>query len=67
MVRTSTPNQGTSNAAATDQRLETGRWGSVATTANLQHAATSLNLDGANYIDFRPDEFIDHGVWTSRR
>ncbi|MBT2550512.1 S9 family peptidase [Arthrobacter sp. ISL-65] len=49
---------------AMDQRLETGRWGSVATTANLQHAATSLKLDGANYVDFRPDEFINDRTWT---
>ncbi|MDQ1058758.1 pimeloyl-ACP methyl ester carboxylesterase [Arthrobacter globiformis] len=52
---------------AMDQRLQTGHWGSIATTANLQHAATSLDLDGANYVEFRPDEFINDRVWTPTR
>ncbi|MDQ0618857.1 alpha/beta hydrolase family protein [Arthrobacter globiformis] len=49
---------------AMDQRLQTGNWGSVATAANLQRAATSLKLDGANFVEFRPDEFINDRTWT---
>ena len=49
---------------AMDQRLGTGRWGSAATTSDLQHAAASLGLDGANFIEFRPDEFINDRDWT---
>lgn len=52
---------------AMDQRLQTGNWGSVATTANLQRAATSQDLDGANYVDFRPAEFINDRAWTPSR
>jgi pimeloyl-ACP methyl ester carboxylesterase len=52
---------------ALDRRLQTGHWGSAATTANLQDFATSLNLDGANYVDFRPDEFINDRAWTPTR
>ncbi|MBT2532934.1 alpha/beta hydrolase [Arthrobacter sp. ISL-48] len=49
---------------AMDQRLDTGNWGSVATTSNLQRTATSLGLDGANFVEFRPDEFINDRDWT---
>lgn len=49
---------------AVDQRLESGNWGSVATTATLQRSADSLGLDGAAFIDFRPDEFINDRDWT---
>ncbi|WP_461188484.1 alpha/beta hydrolase family protein [Arthrobacter sp. Z4-13] len=49
---------------AMDQRLETGHWGSVATTNNLQRAATGLGLDGANFVDFRPAEFVNDRDWT---
>jgi hypothetical protein len=55
------------NIAATEamnQRLETGNWGAVATTSNLQRTATSLGLDGANFVEFRPDEFINDRDWT---
>lgn len=50
---------------AMDQRLETGHWGSVATTANLQRAAESLELDGAAFVEYRPDEFINDREWDS--
>ncbi|MET4591861.1 pimeloyl-ACP methyl ester carboxylesterase [Arthrobacter sp. 754] len=50
---------------AMDQRLETGHWGSVATTANLQRAAESLELDGAAFVEYRPDEFINDREWES--
>jgi hypothetical protein len=36
----------------------------VATTAHLQATATSLKLDGANYVEFRPAEFINDRDWT---
>ncbi|WP_314193256.1 alpha/beta hydrolase [uncultured Arthrobacter sp.] len=49
---------------AMDQRLQTGHWDSVATTADLQATATSLKLDGANYVEFRPAEFINDRDWT---
>ena len=49
---------------AMDQRLQTGHWGSVATTADLQATATSLKLDGANYVEFRPAEFTNDRDWT---
>jgi hypothetical protein len=49
---------------AMNQRLETGKWGAVATTSNLQRTATSLGLDGANFAEFRPDEFINDRDWT---
>ncbi|MBT2596188.1 S9 family peptidase [Arthrobacter sp. ISL-72] len=49
---------------AMDQRLGTGHWGSVATTSDLQHTAASLGLDGANFVEFRPDEFINDRDWT---
>jgi pimeloyl-ACP methyl ester carboxylesterase len=49
---------------AMNQRLETGNWGAVATTSNLQRTATSLGLDGANFVEFRPNEFINDRDWT---
>jgi hypothetical protein len=47
-----------------DQRLETGSWGDVAKTSVLQHSAESLDLDGAAFVEFRPDEFINDRDWT---
>lgn len=49
---------------AMDQRLETGHWGSVATTSNLQRAAESLELDGGSFVEYRPDEFINDRDWA---
>jgi pimeloyl-ACP methyl ester carboxylesterase len=49
---------------AMDQRLETGHWGSVATTSNLQDSAVGLGRDGANFVEFRPDEFVNDREWT---
>ena len=49
---------------AMDQRIQTGHWDSVATTAHLQATARSLKLDGANYVEFRPAEFINDRDWT---
>ncbi|EMY34393.1 hypothetical protein D477_009850 [Arthrobacter crystallopoietes BAB-32] len=51
---------------AMDERLETGRWANVAKTSELQRKAASLNLDGAAFVDFRPDEFINDRDWTGR-
>ncbi|MHC6591270.1 alpha/beta hydrolase family protein [Arthrobacter sp. C152] len=48
---------------AMDQRLDTGNWGEVATTTNLQQSAESLGLDGARFIDFRPGEFVNDRDW----
>ena len=48
---------------AMDERLETGRWGSLARTASLQRSAESLDLDGAAFVDHRPDEFVGDRTW----
>ncbi|MFJ8489415.1 alpha/beta hydrolase [Streptomyces sp. NPDC094038] len=39
---------------AVEHRLDTGRWGDSATTAELQHSADELGLDGAAFTDYRP-------------
>ncbi|NKX49148.1 alpha/beta hydrolase, partial [Arthrobacter deserti] len=49
---------------AMDERLETGRWASVAKTSVLQRSAESLGLDGAGFVDSRPDEFVNDRGWT---
>ena len=49
---------------AMDQRLDTGRWADSAKTSVLQKSAESLGLDGAAFVDFRPDEFINDRVWN---
>ncbi|MDT0569012.1 alpha/beta hydrolase [Streptomyces sp. DSM 3412] len=41
---------------ALESRLDTGRWGTSATPAALQSAATALDLDGAAYVPYRPAE-----------
>lgn len=41
---------------AVEHRLDTGRWGSVATPRALQTAAVALGLDGAAYVPYRPAE-----------
>ncbi|MDF2051440.1 alpha/beta hydrolase [Arthrobacter sp. Cr_A7] len=51
---------------AMDQRLETGHWGSVATNSALQGAAESLKLDGAAFVEFRPDEFVNDRHWAGK-
>ena len=48
---------------AMDERLETGRWGSLARTSSLQRSAESLDLDGAAFVDHRPDEFVGDRTW----
>ena len=48
---------------AMDERLETGRWGSLARTSSLQRSAESLGLDGAAFVDHRPDEFVGDRTW----
>jgi pimeloyl-ACP methyl ester carboxylesterase len=50
---------------AMDQRLDTGHWGSAAATSKLQRAAESLGLDGASFVEYRPNEFINDRVWAS--
>jgi hypothetical protein len=51
---------------AMDQRLETGHWGSAATNSALQGAAESLKLDGAAFVEFRPEEFINDRHWAGK-
>ena len=41
---------------AVEYRVATGQWGSVATAAGLERAATSLNLDQARFTDYSPGE-----------
>ena len=48
---------------AMDERLETGRWGSLARTSSLQRSAESLGLDVAAFVDHRPDEFVGDRTW----
>lgn len=48
---------------AMDERLETGRWGSLARTSSLQRSAESLGLDGAAFVDHRPGEFVGDRTW----
>ena len=48
---------------AMDERLETGRWGSLARTSSLQRSAESLGLDGAAFVDHRQDEFVGDRTW----
>jgi hypothetical protein len=43
---------------AIDQRVTTGRWGNLADPASLQARATSLNLDGAAFIPYRPSRLV---------
>ncbi|GAA1763899.1 alpha/beta hydrolase [Kocuria aegyptia] len=48
---------------AMDERLETGRWGSLARTSTLQRSAESLGLDSAAFVDHRPGEFVGDRTW----
>ncbi|MGH6656048.1 MAG: alpha/beta hydrolase, partial [Actinocrinis sp.] len=41
-----------------DRRVTTGHWGDSASAADLQAAATALNLDGAAFTDFRPGDLV---------
>jgi pimeloyl-ACP methyl ester carboxylesterase len=41
-----------------DQRMNTGHWGDSASAADLQAAATALNLDGAAFTDFRNSDLV---------
>ncbi|MCT9113913.1 alpha/beta hydrolase [Streptomyces mirabilis] len=40
---------------AVEHRLDTGHWNNSATTAELQHSADELGLDGAAFTDYRPN------------
>ncbi|MFF2516568.1 alpha/beta hydrolase [Streptomyces sp. NPDC058086] len=40
---------------AVEHRLDTGYWDNSATTAELQHSADELGLDGAAFTDYRPN------------
>ncbi|MFE2608569.1 alpha/beta fold hydrolase [Streptomyces mirabilis] len=40
---------------AVEHRLETGHWDNSAATAELQHSADELGLDGAAFTDYRPN------------
>lgn len=41
---------------ALEHRLDTGRWDDAATPRRLQRSATELNLDGAAFVPYRPDD-----------
>ena len=46
---------------AVEHRARTGRWDGVASTENLQAAATALGLgDQPAFVDFRPGPFVSH-------
>ena len=38
--------------------MTTGSWGDSTSAANLQTAATALNLDGAAFVRYRPAELV---------
>ncbi|WP_194266085.1 alpha/beta hydrolase family protein [Arthrobacter yangruifuii] len=44
---------------AMDQRLDTGRWGNVAEAGQLDRVAESLGLGEADFIRYRPAEFVN--------
>lgn len=46
-----------------DRRATTGHWGDSTSAADLQAAATALDLDGAAFTDFRPGELVVQNPW----
>lgn len=48
---------------AMDERLETGRWGSLATAHGLQDRAEDLGLGDADFIRYRAPEFVNDREW----
>ncbi|MCQ1999133.1 alpha/beta fold hydrolase [Arthrobacter zhaoxinii] len=44
---------------AMDERLDTGRWGNLADPRRLDRAAESLGLGEADFIRYRPAEFVN--------
>ncbi|MCQ1949617.1 alpha/beta hydrolase [Arthrobacter sp. zg-Y859] len=44
---------------AMDERLDTGRWGNLAEPRQLDRAAESLGLGEADFIRYRPEEFVN--------
>jgi hypothetical protein len=49
-----TPAELVAGVLAIQHRVQSGRWGGVATTRNLQATATSLGLGDAAFVPFRP-------------
>ncbi|MER2136898.1 MAG: hypothetical protein ABS909_03450, partial [Arthrobacter sp.] len=48
---------------AMDQRLETGRWANLAEPRQLDRLAESLGLGEADFIRYRPAEFVNDRTW----
>jgi hypothetical protein len=53
-----TPAELVAGVLAVQQRVETGRWGSLATAAGLNASAASLGLGDSAFVDYRPGEMI---------
>ena len=49
---------------AMDQRLETGRWANLAEPRQLDRLAESLGLGEADFIKYRPAEFVNDRIWN---
>lgn len=49
---------------AMDQRLETGRWANLAEPRQLDRLAESLGLGEADFINYRPAEFVNDRSWN---
>jgi hypothetical protein len=48
---------------AMQHRLDSGHWDTAARTASLDAAAEAMNLDGAEFVDYKPGEFINDRTW----
>ncbi|WP_051218053.1 alpha/beta hydrolase family protein [Nocardioides insulae] len=49
---------------ALEERLDTGRWGRVASTGRLQESAEQWGE--SDYVDFRPGEFVNDRQWKGQ-
>ena len=66
-----TPAELVAGVLAMQHRVETGRWGSLATPAALNASAASLGLGDSAFVDYRPGEMIGQNArqkhWRAHR
>ncbi|MBD7996495.1 alpha/beta hydrolase [Arthrobacter sp. Sa2CUA1] len=55
----------TAAVLAMDERLDTGRWANLAEPKQLDRRAESLGLGGADFIKYRPAEFVNDRTYTA--